>query len=92
MNKNLFSKELTKRLKCSNAEVMTFINEYHNLLTDLIQEGNNVKFQYFGVFTPHERSAKIGRNPKTGEKCHVDSKKTMKFKPSEFLINKINKK
>ncbi|MBP1616017.1 MAG: histone family protein DNA-binding protein [Bacteroidetes bacterium] len=92
MNKNSFSKELTRRLNCSNIEAKTFIKEYHNLLADVIQQGSTVKFQYFGVFSPHERSERMGRNPQTGYACKVQSKVTIKFKPSPYLVKKINDK
>jgi nucleoid DNA-binding protein len=92
MNKNSFSKELTKRLDCSNVAAKAFIREYHNLLADIIQQGSTVKFQYFGVFSPLERSERMGRNPKTGNACKVQSKMTIKFKPSDYLVKKINDK
>lgn len=92
MNKNSFSKELKKRLNCSNVTAKAFIREYHNLLTDMLQQGSAVKFQYFGVFSPLERSERMGRNPKTGYACKVESKVTIKFKPSDYLVKKINDK
>ena len=92
MNKNSFSKELTKRLNCSHVEAKTFLKEYHELLIDMIQQGSSVKFQYFGVFSPHERSERMCRNPLTGCLFKVQSKVTIRFKPSDCLVKKINDK
>lgn len=92
VNKNAFAKELAERLNCTNVLAKNFIREYHDLLTDKIQEGCAVKIQYFGVFSPYHRAERLGRNPQTGERCLIETQKTMKFRPSEFMLKKINKK
>lgn len=90
MNKNAFARELAKRLNCSNVAAKAFIREYNNLIADKIQKGYSVKLQYFGAFTPHQRVERQGRNPQTGEQCIIEQRTTIKFKPSEYIIKKIN--
>ena len=92
MNKNAFAKELAQRLNCTVVAAKAFIHEYNNLITDRMQEGDSVKLQYFGVFTPCQRGERQGRNPQTGEQCLIEQRTTIRFKPSECIIRKINNK
>jgi DNA-binding protein HU-beta len=92
MNKDSFSKELAKCMNCSNERTKTFIREYHKLLIDIILQGSTVRFQYFGVFSSHERPERVVRNPKTGYACKAQPKVIIKFKPSPYLVKKINDK
>lgn len=90
MNKNAFARELAERLNCTNVAAKAFIREYNSLIADKIQKGDPVKLQYFGVFIPHQRGERQARNPQTGEQCVVEERTTIKFKPSEYIIKKIN--
>lgn len=90
MNKNAIAKELAERLNCTNVAAKAFIREYNDLIADKIQKGHQVKLQYFGVFSPYQRGERQGRNPQTGEQCVIEERTTIKFKPSEYILKKIN--
>ncbi|MCI1647443.1 MAG: HU family DNA-binding protein [Bacteroides sp.] len=90
MNKNSFAKELANRLNCSNVVAKKIIREYNNLIVDKIQEGYSVKLQYFGVFSPYMREGRDVRNPQNGDVCKISSRITIKFKPSECVLKKVN--
>lgn len=90
INKNAFAKELAERLNCTNVAAKAFIREYNNLLVKKIEEGYAVKLQYFGVFSPYERCERLARNPLTGEKCKALGRTTVKFRPSLYILKKIN--
>lgn len=92
INKNALAKELAKRLDCTNVLSKKIIHEYNELIMDKLLEGYAVKIQYFGVFSLNQRAEYLGRNPRTGEQCIVEKQNSMKFKPSEYVINRINKK
>lgn len=66
--------------KC-NAAVKAF--------TEAIKEGlqsdGRAGLVGFGSFTVVDRSARKGRNPKTGEAIDIPAKKAVKFKPAEDL-------
>ena len=48
---------------------------YKTLKTEL-----KIKLNGLGVFQLKDRKARIGRNPRTGEKVNVPAKKTVKFR------------
>ena len=56
-----------------------------------LRRGDRVELRGFGVFATKIQKARISRNPKTGEKVNTPEKKTIHFKMSKDLFNKINK-
>ena len=55
-----------------------------------LKRGERVELRGFGVFSSKIQKARISRNPKTGEKIHTPEKKTIHFKMSKDLFNKLN--
>ncbi|MDG1374876.1 MAG: HU family DNA-binding protein [Flavobacteriaceae bacterium] len=54
-----------------------------------LQNGNKVSLTGFGTWSVYERSARIGRNPKTNEPLAIPAKNTVKFKASSQLLDKL---
>ena len=74
---------LTKR---QSAEVLDVVLEE---ITKALSKGEEVKFPGFGIFKVGLRSAREGRNPKTGEKIEIPAVKTPKFKPGKTLKDAV---
>ena len=55
-----------------------------------LKRGDRVELRGFGTWSANLQKARISRNPKTGEKLSTPEKKTIKFKMSKDLFNKIN--
>ena len=55
-----------------------------------LRRGERVEFRGFGVFSTNTQKARISRNPKTGEKVHTPTKKTIHFKMAKDLFKKLN--
>ena len=55
-----------------------------------LKRGERVEFRGFGVFSTKIQKARISRNPKTNQKVDTPEKKTIHFKMSKDLFNKIN--
>ncbi len=63
------------------------------VLTEIKQalyKGERVELRGFGIWSIHIQKARMSRNPKTGEKIKTPEKKTIHFKMSKELFNKIN--
>lgn len=60
---------------------------------ELIQEGlykdREVKLASFGTFYLRDKNERIGRNPKTGQEVPISPRRTISFRPSTILKNKI---
>ncbi len=59
-------------------------------LTKTLQHGGRAELRGFGVFTTRIRSARLGRNPRTGENVTVSRKVVPFFKAGKELRNRIN--
>tara|TARA_B100000886_G_scaffold299939_1_gene228714 strand:- start:856 stop:1146 length:291 start_codon:yes stop_codon:yes gene_type:complete len=55
-----------------------------------LRKGDRVELRGFGVFYTNTQKARISRNPKTGAKVNTPEKKTIHFKMSKELFNKLN--
>jgi len=65
--------------------VQSFLNEVINELG----RGNRLEFRDFGVFETKDRAARIAQNPKTLERVHVPSKRTVKFKVGRLMKERL---
>ena len=73
--------------KDAELSVRTIIDSLTNTLT----KGGRVEIRGFGSFSLNHRPARLGRNPKTGEKVNVPEKFVPHFKPGKELKIKVDK-
>src|SRR5579864_50693 len=55
-----------------------------------LRVGDKIEIRGFGSFRTRQRNPRVGRNPKTGARVEVPSKKVPYFKPSKELKDLIN--
>ena len=55
-----------------------------------LKRGERVELRGFGVFSTNIQKSRISRNPKSGEKVHTPTKKTIHFKMAKDLFKKLN--
>jgi len=60
-------------------------------LSSTLSKGGRVEIRGFGGFSLNHRPARLGRNPKTGEKVNVPEKFVPHFKPGKELKIKVDK-
>ena len=73
--------------KDAELSVKTIIDSLGNTLSS----GGRVEIRGFGSFSLNHRPARLGRNPKTGEKVSVPEKFVPHFKPGKELKIKVDK-
>ena len=61
-------------------------------MKNALNRGERVEIRGFGSLSVHRQKPRLSRNPKTGEKIFTPEKKTIHFKMSKELFNKINEK
>ncbi len=66
------------------------VNAIFNSIMEALDRGEKVELRGFGVFRVREKAARIGRNPRTGEKVEVPSKRVPYFKPGRELKRAVN--
>ena len=71
-----------------SAELVESVLEH---MSDALVKGEAVKISSFGTFSVRKKSARVGRNPKTGEEVPISPRRVMTFKASNVLKNRILK-
>ena len=61
------------------------VNTVFSSITESLSKGKKVELRGFGSFRIRQRNARIGRNPKSGQKVEVPSKKVPFFKAGKEL-------
>ena len=77
--------DLTKK----HSEVI--VDTVFESIIEALKRGEKIELRGFGSFRLRNRKSRTGRNPKTGEKVEVPSKKIPYFKPGKELKELINK-
>ncbi len=58
-------------------------------MSDALVRGEQVKISSFGTFSVREKSARIGRNPKTGEEVPINPRRVLTFRPSHLMKDRV---
>ena len=56
-----------------------------------LEQGEDVKISGFGKWNVKEKRSRPGRNPHTGEKIEISSRKVVTFHPSDKMRDSVNK-
>tara|TARA_Y100000385_G_scaffold193538_1_gene200190 strand:+ start:156 stop:446 length:291 start_codon:yes stop_codon:yes gene_type:complete len=88
----------SKLLKKINNNYPNFLKKDLKKFTDIIlseiklalKRGDRVELRGFGIFSTNTQKSRISRNPKTGTKVNTPERKTIHFKMSKEMFNKLN--
>jgi len=58
-------------------------------ISDALVAGEQVKISSFGTFSTRDKSARIGRNPKTGEEVPIHPRRVLTFRPSHLMKDRV---
>lgn len=58
-------------------------------MSDALVKGEQVKISSFGTFSVREKSARVGRNPKTGEEVPISPRRVLTFRPSHLMKDRV---
>ena len=83
--------EVARVVQLTKKQAETIVNIVFDSIVDSLRAGQKIELRGFGSFRLRSRKSRTGRNPKTGEKVEVPSKKIPYFKPGKELKELINK-
>lgn len=72
-------------------EVQTCADCLLGYMSEILASGDRIELRGFGSFSLNTVPARIGRNPKTGEKVAVAERKRIHFKCSKAILYKLNR-
>jgi len=71
-------------------DVERIVTTIFSEISDAMARGDRVELRGFGAFSTKERSARVGRNPRTGEAVQVEKKYVPYFKCGKELRERLN--
>lgn len=84
--------EVANIVQLTKKQAETIVNIVFDSIVESLRAGEKIELRGFGSFRLRNRKSRTGRNPKTGEKVDVPSKKIPYFKPGKELKELINKR
>ena len=71
-------------------DVENIVNAILSEITEALAKGDRVELRGFGAFSVKNRGARVGRNPRTGERVEVEEKWVPFFKTGKDLRDRLN--
>ncbi|HDZ81900.1 MAG TPA: integration host factor subunit alpha [Roseobacter sp.] len=69
-----------------SAQLVEAVLEY---MSDALVQGEQVKISSFGTFSVRDKTARVGRNPKTGEEVPINPRRVLTFRPSHLMKDRV---
>lgn len=83
VTKNELSEALFDQVGLNKREAKDMIDAFFDRISQSLESGVEVKISGFGNFQLRNKSARPGRNPKTGEMIPIDARRVVTFHASQ---------
>jgi integration host factor subunit beta len=90
MTKADLIEEVSRVVEMTRKDSEVIVESIFESIVRALHGGDKIEIRGFGSFRTRERQARIGRNPKTGERVDVPAKRIPFFKPSKELKDLVN--
>lgn len=91
MNRTELVSAIAESTNLKKKDVEAVLKAFTDEVAGALKKGDKIQLVGFGTFEVGERSARTGRNPKTGEEIKIAASKTPKFKAGKALKDIVNK-
>lgn len=81
---------LCGELALTKPDAKLIVDEFFESMRDALEQGHCVKLSGFGNFMLRDKTARPGRNPKTGEMIPVTARRVVTFKPGSKLKKAVD--
>jgi integration host factor subunit beta len=93
----MIKSELVQRIAAANPhlyqrDVEHIVNTILDEIVEALSRGDRVELRGFGAFSVKNRPARIGRNPRTGDKVAVEEKFVPFFKTGKEMRERLNQR
>ena len=83
------SEAVFREVGLSRNESAQLVETVLQYMSDALVDGEQVKISSFGTFSVREKTARIGRNPKTGEEVPIHPRRVLTFRPSHLMKERV---
>ena len=91
MNKADLVAAVAEKTGISKKDSEKAVNAAFDAITEALVAGDKVQLVGFGAFETKERSARVGRNPKTKEEIQIPASRVPAFKAGKALKDAVAK-
>ena len=91
LTKARLSEMLFEQLGLNMREARDFVDAFYEEISKELISGHAVKIAGFGNFEVHNKSARPGRNPRTGKEVTIPPRRVVTLKASGQLKTQVNK-
>lgn len=85
------SEAVFREVGLSRNESAELVEKVLQHMSDSLARGEAVKISSFGTFSVRAKTARIGRNPKTGEEVPISPRRVLTFRPSHLMKERVAK-
>ncbi len=90
MNKSELVEAVSEEAKLSKADGARAVDAVFGSIAAALNRGDNVTLVGFGTFSVKHRNARIGHNPRTGERIQIAASKVPSFKAGKALKDAVS--
>ncbi|QPJ64515.1 MAG: integration host factor subunit beta [Candidatus Nitrohelix vancouverensis] len=85
MTKAELVEKVASQINLTKKQTEVVVNTVFQSITESLGQGKKVELRGFGSFRIRQRNARVGRNPKSGDKVDVPAKRVPFFKAGKEL-------
>ncbi|MBL4628163.1 MAG: integration host factor subunit alpha [Roseicyclus sp.] len=83
------SEAVFREVGLSRNESAQLVERVLELMSDALVAEEQVKISSFGTFSVRSKTARVGRNPKTGEEVPISPRRVLTFRPSHLMKDRV---
>lgn len=83
------SEAIFREVGLSRNDASQMVESVLDHMSDALVSGEQVKISSFGTFSVRDKTARVGRNPKTGEEVPINPRRVLTFRPSHLLKDRV---
>jgi integration host factor subunit alpha len=83
------SEAVFREVGLSRNESSDLVESVLQHLSDALASGDTVKISSFGTFSVRDKTARVGRNPKTGDEVPISPRRVLTFRPSHLMKDRV---
>lgn len=83
------SEAVFREVGLSRNESAQLVESVLEHVSNALASGEQVKISSFGTFNVRDKTARVGRNPKTGEEVPISPRRVLSFRPSHIMKDRV---
>ena len=90
MKKVDIASRIADKIDITKRQAEDAVNAILDEVKQALAKGESVIIRRFGAFQVREKDARLGRNPKTGEKAEISARRVVRFKSGKHFKDAVN--